>query len=159
MAASAAVNPSCSQERLIPNNHPISLKRFCWSSEIIYFHTGLNNDCLSICTVLGGGEHGYGPQRQELGHLEGFRIRAAAPPCQKPVQASDSDASPWKSPRHIKLGGDPRVDPELDGGIMHPIWYRNTLVSSRKTWKMFLVETEEVWKSGLSLLPPLPNLR
>lgn len=89
-----------------------------------------------------GGGHGLSSQRQKLGHLEEFQIRATAPPHQKLVQASDSDASSWKSSRHIQLGGDPGVDPELDGGIMHPIWYGNASGSPRKTWKMFLVEGE-----------------
>lgn len=46
-------------------------------------------------------------------------MKAAATPRQKLVQASDWDAPPWKSSRHIQLGGDPGVDPEFDGAGLY----------------------------------------
>lgn len=48
---------------------------------LFFFHTGLNNYCLSMDSAWEGA--GVSPQRQELGHLKGFQIRAAAPPTSK----------------------------------------------------------------------------
>lgn len=36
--------------------------------------------------------------------------------------------------QHVRLGGDPTVDPELTGGIIYPIWLGN-VGSPRRNWK------------------------
>lgn len=51
------------------------------------------------------------------------------------VQASDEDAIWAPTFRgHPQMGGDPRVDAELTGGIVHLIWPRNSPGSLWRSW-------------------------
>lgn len=61
----------------------------------------------------------------------------AAPPHQdstEVVQASGHDVSLWRFFTHFLLEGDHNAGPELNGGIIHPLWTGNALISS---WRIY----------------------
>lgn len=99
----------------------------CWTV-MVKWELSWQNQLVCVPSLTYG--HVLWVVSQELGHQEESQSRAPAPSCGKEpaevIQASDqkglSSTSLWRFSKHNQLGGDPRADQELTGGLSHPAW-------------------------------------
>lgn len=102
-------------------NHSYTLLK--WASSVCWPGSALDIGCLSSRVSLEWSHYSSSSKRICRGE-QGFWLWCL------------HSISLGRMSRYISLGGEPEATPELTGGIIHLLWYWNTLESLRRCWRV-----------------------